>query len=846
MSTSLPAIILIAMVGITTSLGGPVPCTGECPDPVTQEVTFRLVPGTNLSNFLADVGIVGAQIAAVPSRDTYMYPVPAGQDPEIFSNGVGADPRAIWAEANYLGDAPEGSGRSFYFNEVNVDDFYTGQGAWGQVRLDDAFATQPDADGITIAVIDSGLDVGHPTMAGRVAAGGWNFIDNTANVADSFDNADNDNDGDIDEGAGHGTHVAGIISYAAPDAMILPIKVLDSEGNTNNFIVGQAIYYAIDQGADVINVSIGSTYASDIVEDAIDEAHALGIIVVAAAGNTANFVDQAVANLPEYPAMFDTVLSVGSVDASDIKSAFSNFASVELDGDEVNLSLVAPGEDFYSAIPTSSGFDYAAWDGTSFATPLVSSAAALLLARHPDWIANESRISQVEAFLRGTAAHIDDLPGNAPWAGEMGAGRLDTAAAMELVVGFSPSAQTAAGIAPLGIALGDFNRDRNLDVVITNDAVAAVQVRFGDGTGAFGPPISYPTASSADAVVIGDFNGDNWDDLAVASSFANSVRIYLNDQTGALTNASDIPVALAPTQLAAADIDRDGTIDVIVSHELSNQIWLLLNDGTGQVTAQPPIATGFRPYSIDVGFINNDIWLDMVTANRDGNDVSLHLSTGPGTFAPAVSIAGGTEPRAAIIGDFDVDGDQDIAIGNNDSEDVIIRWNAGDGTFPTSTRVPMRIELGPSALATADLDCDGDNDILVVSGDAPEGFMSIILNERNGDLLGPIDYNVGQEPAYLATGDIDRDGDMDVVTTNEFTNDISFLRNQTCAQRLIADMNCDRIVSVSDIGGFVLALTDPAGHAATFPNCNIMNADVNNDSLLTVGDIGPFVDFLLN
>jgi len=166
-------------------------------------------------------------------------------------------------------------------------------------------------------------------------------------------------------------------------------------------------------------MSLGSTYDSLAVLDAVAEAKLRGIVVVGAAGNQ----DTNSQEKREYPALFDSnVLGVVSVNENDIKSEFSNYNE--------RAALAAPGSGgIFSTIPeTPDGHTYAEWKGTSFATGLVSGAAALVLSANPEWPENVFRWAQVHSLLTGTAVNIDPL--NPAYAGELGAGRIDALAAV--------------------------------------------------------------------------------------------------------------------------------------------------------------------------------------------------------------------------------------------------------------------------------------------------------------------------------------------------------------------------------------------------------------------------------
>ena len=212
--------------------------------------------------------------------------------------------------------------------------------------------------GTTVAVIDTGVDLDHPEFAGRIVAG-YDFVDN---------------DSIADDGDGHGTHVAGIIAGAndgqgitgvAHNTSIMPLRVLDNDGNGWVSDIISAVRWAADNGADVINLSLGGDGSSQAMADAIRYASQRGSVVVMASGNTGR-------NSPDYPAAhaINHGIAVGAANSDQFLAGFSNRAgSTPLD------YVTAPGVNIYSAVP---GGGYDTFNGTSMAAPHVAGVAALL------------------------------------------------------------------------------------------------------------------------------------------------------------------------------------------------------------------------------------------------------------------------------------------------------------------------------------------------------------------------------------------------------------------------------------------------------------------------------------
>lgn len=235
---------------------------------------------------------------------------------------------------------------------------------WQKIGLEQAHSMAPKLGaGVTVAVIDSGIDLTHPAFQDSLTdASSWK----------DFYGADNlpQEEGEIGVGGyGHGTNVAGIVMQIAPAAKILPLRVLGPDGSGDVAGVAQAILYAADQGAKVINLSLGSDENSSIVEDVIRQVTARGVYVVASAGNAnQNSLSYPAALATKKGALGEYLLSVGSTDLSDLKSSFSNYAR--------SLEIVGPGENVYAPYPDGM---VAAWSGTSMAAPMMAGGLALAL-----------------------------------------------------------------------------------------------------------------------------------------------------------------------------------------------------------------------------------------------------------------------------------------------------------------------------------------------------------------------------------------------------------------------------------------------------------------------------------
>lgn len=320
------------------------------------------------------------------------------------------------------------------------DPYFLSVGSWGQ-PYDDLYGLKrisaPAAwdlttgSGVVVAVVDTGLDGVHPDIAANV----WNNpdeipdngVDDDGNgyVDDEWgwDFANGDNHPQDDHG--HGTHVAGVIAAignngtgiigVAPGSKVMAVKGLDQSGRGYDSWLAEAIIYAANNGAEVINNSWIGTGSSKVIEDAVNYAHSLGVVVIAGAGNDGKEVKE------YYPAALNNVITVAASEYGDGLASFSNWGN--------KIDVAAPGVDILSlrAAGTSMGnlvgTEYTRANGTSMAAPHVAGLAALILARHPEF-SNE----QVRQVIRTSAQKNPPVSFN-PYKGY---GRIDALGALSI------------------------------------------------------------------------------------------------------------------------------------------------------------------------------------------------------------------------------------------------------------------------------------------------------------------------------------------------------------------------------------------------------------------------------
>jgi thermitase len=345
----------------------------------TIEVINRRYGSTTLDDYFASIGVYLLEPPSGEGAQTFVQRLKSGAP----QNGV------VYAERNFVAKAPEvltaGDGRMrarAIGDPRRARRAYHNQYAAKYLSLPcaDRITEGEGGKGVTVAVLDTGAQLDHPALKTNISGvTRYDFVDNDTKPSEILDE---NRDGKRDKLAGHGTHVAGIVDRVAPAAKIMPLRVLDSTGRGNIYTIAKAVSYAERYETEVINLSLGSSQRSELLQETIGHAIDRGAVVAAAAGNSDD-------DTPHYPAagnysdgvtvpLFEPstagLLAVSSVvpvvvngDYYERKSWFANY------GEWVDIAT--PGENIVSTFPVDK---YAYWSGTSMATPFISGQAALI------------------------------------------------------------------------------------------------------------------------------------------------------------------------------------------------------------------------------------------------------------------------------------------------------------------------------------------------------------------------------------------------------------------------------------------------------------------------------------
>ncbi|MFA6995484.1 MAG: S8 family serine peptidase [Patescibacteria group bacterium] len=527
---------------------------------------------------------------------------------------------------------------------VKPNDFYYGnQWYLSKIKADSAWDIISASPNIIVAVIDGRIQINHPDLRDNIwvnhkeAANnkldddrngfindisGWDFVDNSPEPSVQFDSGWNE------AGVTHGTMIAGIIAASGNNeqgvsgvtwrAKIMPLRVLNDRGEGRVSDVVRAIDYAINNGANIINLSFVSFNYSEALQEAVSRAHKAGVIVVAAAGNEqASGAGYDIDQTPIYPACYDgpfgenMVIGVAATDALDQKAKFSSYGSRCVD-------IAAPGISFFSTVTAGGDINDPGkiydgyWSGTSMAAPLVSATLALIEEVNPELSPRE-----VVNILFASTDNISRL--NPDYPGELGNGRLNVFKAVAMAKGelYSRSGR-------LVLATGQGVKTPKL-AAANGDLVSSLSVS------------TFPSGSNFAA---GDINDDGLEELAVASGPGREPQVKILNSAGKLLKQFLVfdSKFRGGVNVALSDLNGDGRAEIIATAASS---------GNGQVRIFNSQGKLLKQFLVD-----NKAWrggLSLAVGDLDGRgQKEIVVGYGQGA-APIVKIF---TPEGRILSSF--------------------------------------------------------------------------------------------------------------------------------------------------------------------------------------------------
>ena len=374
---------------------------------------------------------------------------------------------------------------------------------------------------------------------------------------------------------------------------------------------------------------------------------------------------------------------------------------------------------------------------------------------------------------------------------------------------------------PMDVAVADLGGDGDLDIVVPSQNSATFAVLWNDGAASFSMEIVTGAGEVPTGIAVGDLDVSGHLDITAANFFGNNLSVIFGNGKGDgnLEFNQALVTGPGPRQVELVDLDGDGNLDIAAATFGRNpQVGdhaISLHQGNGDgtfddVVFHPCNTSSNHPQAIASGDLDGDESPDLAIAYETGQSVSVMLNNGDGTFAKDVPYGhflplGGIWTNDVALGDVDGDEDLDlISAGIN----LSVSFNNGDGTF--TDEVAYEPFLSTYSIQLEDVDGDDDLDIAAASffGPYEDGLLMIRLNDGSGTFGEPIEYPAGLSPSSIAFGDIDGDGDREVLVANWFSGDVgpshvSIMEKDangdySLASTVDADMRC-RFASFADL-----------------------------------------------
>jgi hypothetical protein len=342
---------------------------------------------------------------------------------------------------------------------------------------------------------------------------------------------------------------------------------------------------------------------------------------------------------------------------------------------------------------------------------------------------------------------------------------------------FSSSVEFGDRIGPIAVRCADLNYDNNLDVIVANNNGASLSIFLGDGSGEFTSETNYSLGGYPVSIAISDFNSDSIFDIVTANASSNKITILMGNNQGTYDSPVDVPVGLYPYSVINEDFNGDNKQDLAVANSNENTVSILLGTGTGSFETALVYDVDDTPICLISSDLNSDGKPDIITANRGSNNVSVLLGNGDGTFGEQNKFSTEEGTFSLTSADFNGDSIPDIATANYYSNNkVSVLLGIGNGEFSPVTNYTIS-GYNPQSIISADFNKDGNIDL--ATSNSSSNSVSVLLGTGNGGfyLSTENEFAVGGWPYCSASGDFNGDSLIDIVTSNNTTGNVSILLN---------------------------------------------------------------------
>ena len=435
------------------------------------------------------------------------------------------------------------------------------------------------------------------------------------------------------------------------------------------------------------------------------------------------------------------------------------------------------------------------------------------------------------------------------------------------------------GSNPMAATFGDFNNDGNPDVAVANYSDGTISVLLGRGDGTLGTQTTYSVLGGPTSVEAGDFNEDGFLDLIVSTSLVstefnppagslNAVYLLLGQAQGfgSTTLIYQLSDGSNPNQVLVADFNHDGKLDfaLAVENTENGSVLVFMNQGNGLFSKTPTttLSLTLPVNSIAVSDFNGDSHPDLAILqnpllNNTTGTVSVTLGNGNGGFGNLTQLPVGENPSFVSTADLNADNNMDILVSNNDSDTVSVFLGTSNGQF-TPVITPYPVGKNPSSVLAVGVNESGypnlavtnlfDNTLLILPGLwGGQSFQVPVTNEGTHVIPPNLELSTGTQPIAMALGDLNKDGQPDIVVVNQSDNNISVILGKNATAVLgqqttycISDTSCAGLSNdpATDYAPIAAATADLNGDSV--PDFVIVNEDDNSISVFLGKGDGTF------
>lgn len=336
------------------------------------------------------------------------------------------------------------------------------------------------------------------------------------------------------------------------------------------------------------------------------------------------------------------------------------------------------------------------------------------------------------------------------------------------------SGEYPAGKEPSFLITEDFDKDGNLDLVVTNSGEHSFSYFKGNKDGTFQEGLTFKTGTDPICVAAGDFNRDGFLDLAALNYGDQNIHIFLNTRGGSFRNTGNfVKPGKIPINMVAGDFNEDGFPDLAVSMRY-HKVVILAGKGDGTFSESQSVPVQGQPTGLVVGDYNHDNHLDIAVALAGSGNVGVEIlwGKGKGPFEPSPRFKGGRQPLTIANIDANGDGFLDLITSSNSAHAVTLLLNNKDGTF----KALPDFASGdfPKFIAVADFSGDGIPDIAVSNSSSDQ--ISVSIGKGDGTFSYPPTYQtVMGYPQGIVAGDFNHDGLIDLALSTRDKNSVNVL-----------------------------------------------------------------------